>query len=287
MHFVTTYHAPYAEDFPGKHAYNAVMARGERVIAISRFVADEVARRHGVEAARIRVIPRGVDPAVFDPARVSFHRVGGLAEEWRVPLEHEVIMLPGRLTRWKGQAVLIEALARMQRRNTTVVLAGGDRRRRGYAPELVALAERLGVAERVRIVGDCDDMPTALALASVVVNASTEPEGFGRVIVEAQAMARPVIASGHGGAAETIEHGADRLACAAGRCRGAGRGARCGAGHGAAGACRVRRPGARGGRAAFYGAGDAGGDARGLCRVAGRWFRNGVELAPEWRPRCP
>ncbi len=207
-HFLTTYHAPYAEDFPGKREYNAVMARGERVIAISRFVAEEIARRHAVPPGRIRVIHRGVDPAVFDPARVSFHRIGRLAQAWRVPLEHEAIVLPARLTRWKGQAVLIEALARLPRQDATVVLVGADQGRRGYARELATLADRLGVADRVRMVGDCEDMPAALALASVVVNASTAPEGFGRVIVEAQAMARPVVASDHGGAAETIQHGA-------------------------------------------------------------------------------
>ena len=207
-HFVTTYHAPYAENFPGKHAYNAVMARGELVIAISRFVAEEVALRHAVQPERLRVIHRGVDPAVFDPARVSFHRIGRLAQAWRVPLEHEAVVLPARLTRWKGHAVLIEALAKLSRQDVTAVLVGAEQGRGGYGRELSALAERLGVADRVRMVGDCEDMPAALALASVVVNASTAPEGFGRVIVEAQAMARPVIASDHGGAAETIEHGA-------------------------------------------------------------------------------
>jgi glycosyltransferase involved in cell wall biosynthesis len=206
-HFVTTYHAPYAEDFVGKHEYNAVMARGERVIAISRFIAEEVALRHAVPPERVRVIHRGVDPAVFDPAGVSFHRIARLAQAWRVPLEHEAIVLPGRLTRWKGQSVLIEALARMTRQDVTAVLVGADQGRRGFARELGAQAERLGVGGRVRMVGDCEDMPAALALAAVVVNASTAPEGFGRVVVEAQAMARPVVAADHGGAAETVEHG--------------------------------------------------------------------------------
>jgi len=207
VHFVTTYHAPYGEGFWGKRAYNAVMAKGERVIAISHFLGAEVARRHGVGPDRIRVIHRGVDPALFDAAKVSFERIRKLARAWRLPDDHEAIVLPARLTRWKGQRVLIEALARMQHRQVTVVLVGADQGRLRYVGELSALAERLSVADRVRLAGHCDDMPAALALASVVVNASTEPEGFGRVIVEAQAMARPVIATDHGGAAETIEHG--------------------------------------------------------------------------------
>jgi glycosyltransferase involved in cell wall biosynthesis len=207
VRFVTTYHAPYKEDLPFKRRYNAVMARGQIVIAISHFIAGVIGSQHGVPAERIRVIPRGVDPDIFDPNRVSIDRIRKLAGAWRVPDGHPTIMLPGRLTRWKGQTVLIEALARMQNREACVVLVGSDQGRVKYSAELAALAERLGVAERVRLVGHCDDMPAALKLSDVVVNASTEPEGFGRVVIEAQAMARPVVGTDHGGAVETIEHG--------------------------------------------------------------------------------
>ncbi len=205
--FVTTFHAPYGEDLPFKRHYNAVMARGRLVIAISRFVAGLIEQRHGVPAARIRVVPRGVDPTIFDPAAVGRDRMVRLVRGWRLPDGQETIMLPGRLTRWKGQAVLIEALALMTHRQACVVLVGADQGRHKYAAELVALAERLGVAERVRLVGHCEDMPAALMLSDVVVNASTAPEGFGRVVIEAQAMGRPVVGTDHGGAAETIEHG--------------------------------------------------------------------------------
>ena len=93
-----------------------------------------------------------------------------------------------------------------RRRDVCCVLVGSDQGRHRYAAELAALAQKLGVASRVRLVGHCDDMPAAYAMATVVVNPSTDPEGFGRVVIEAQAMARPVVASDHGGAAETIEH---------------------------------------------------------------------------------
>ena len=204
--FVTTYHGVYNEDLPGKRRYNAVMARGERVIAISRYVADVLQARHGVDPARIRVIPRGVDPAVFDPTAVSAERVARLARAWRLPEGAPVVMLPARLTRWKGQAVLVEAMARLARRDAACVLVGGGDA--GFARELEARAHAAGVAERVRLAGHCDDMPAALLLADAVVSASTDPEGFGRAVIEAQAMARPVIATDHGGAAETVEHGA-------------------------------------------------------------------------------
>ena len=105
--FVTTYHGAYNEGVPGKRWYNSVMARGRLVIAISGFIAELIQARHGVPPARIRMIPRGVDPDIFDPARVNGDRVPRLARAWRVEDGQPIILLPGRLTRWKGQAVLI------------------------------------------------------------------------------------------------------------------------------------------------------------------------------------
>jgi glycosyltransferase involved in cell wall biosynthesis len=177
------------------------------VIAVSGFIAELIQARHGVPPARLRMIPRGVDPDIFDPARVNGDRVPRLARAWRVEDGQPIILLPGRLTRWKGQTVLIQALARMRNSEAVAVLAGSDQGRRGYAEELAALARRLGVEHRVRIVGNVDDMPAALKLCDVSVNASTDPEAFGRVVIEAQAMARPVIATDHGGAVETVIHG--------------------------------------------------------------------------------
>ena len=203
--FVTTYHGVYNEDLPGKRFYNSVMARGAVVIAASRFVAAHVAARHGVDPGRIRVIPRGVDPARFAPEAVSGARVARLAEEWRLPEGMPVAMLPGRLTGWKGQAVLVAALALLPR--VMGVLVGSDQGRHRYRARLLRLAARLGVSARLRLVGECADMPAALALAYVVVHASVRPEAFGRVVIEAQAMGRPVIAADLGGPAETVTDG--------------------------------------------------------------------------------
>ncbi len=205
-HFVTTYHGAYGEGLPFKRRYNAVMARGERVIAISRFVAAMILRQHRIDPSRIRVIPRGADTFVFDPDAVSPDRVQRLAEQWQLPEGRPVVMLPGRLTGWKGQTVLIEAMARMARKDAVGVLVGAAQGRKRYARKLQHMAAALGVD--VRLVGDCTDMPAAMLLADVVISASVRPEAFGRVVVEAQAMGRPVIASDHGGAAETVEHGA-------------------------------------------------------------------------------
>ncbi len=205
--FVTTYHGIYNENVPGKRRYNAVMASGDRVIAISGFVAALLAARHAVAPSRIRVIPRGVDPALFDPGRIAGPQAARLAAAWQVPEDAPVVMLPARLTRWKGASVLIDAIARLSRTDACCVLVGAAQGRERFVSRLQAQAQALGVAGRLRLAGHCDDMPAALALADVVVSASLEPEGFGRAVIEAQAMERLVIATDHGGAAETVEHG--------------------------------------------------------------------------------
>ncbi len=205
--FVTTWHGVYKENAPGKRRYNAVMARGERIIAISQFVAAKLKARHGVDPGRLRVIPRGVDTAMFDPAAVSGDRMARLANQWRLPDGASTIMLPARLTRWKGQSVMLEAMARLERQDVYLVLVGAEQGRARYRRELLARAETLGISNRVRLVGHCDDMPAALMLADIVVNPSVEPEPFGRTVIEAQAMGRPVVVSDAGGTAETVEHG--------------------------------------------------------------------------------
>jgi glycosyltransferase involved in cell wall biosynthesis len=206
-HFVTTYHGVYGEGFPLKRRYNAIMAKGEVVIAASRYVADLVRQRHKVDAERIRVIPRGVDPAVFNPDGVSPDRIARMAQTMRVPDGMLTVVIPGRLTAWKGQAVLLRAVARLARTDICCVLVGSDQGRTRYSKELERLIGLLGIADRVRMVGLVDDMPAALMLSDVVVHASVQPEAFGRVVIEAQAMGRAVIATDLGGPHETVRTG--------------------------------------------------------------------------------
>ena len=201
-HFVTTYHGAYNEGWPGKRLYNSVMARGERVIANSNFTAEHLRARHGTDPARLRVIPRGVDERRFDPAAVPPARVAALREAWNVPEGRPVVMLPARLTRWKGQTVLLDAMARLPGDALALLVGEGGLRR-----TLEARIGELGLGERVRLCGHADDMPAALLLADVVVHASTDPEAFGRTVIEAQAMTRPVIASDLGAPRETVEEG--------------------------------------------------------------------------------
>lgn len=204
--FVTTYHGTYNEGLPGKRLYNSVMARGDRVIAISRFIADHVRSRHGVGDDRLRIIPRGVDERIFDPARVAPERIAVLRAAWGVPEGRPVVMLPGRVTRWKGQGVLVEAMARLPG-DALALLVGDAGAKPAFRDELLARIAALGLNDRVRLVGHAQDVPAALLLADVVVHASTDAEAFGRTVIEAQAMARCVVASDLGGPTETVEHG--------------------------------------------------------------------------------
>jgi len=202
---VTTFHGNYGARNAAKRRYNSIMARGDRVIAISEFIGEQVRNRYGADPSKVRIIPRGVDIGLFDPAAVGAQRVIQLAEQWRLPDDARVVMLPGRLTRWKGHSVLIEAIARLQNRTVLrCIMVGGDQGRSAYVRELENQIARLGLQNVIQLAGDCRDMAAAFMLADVVVSTSVEAEAFGRVIVEAQAMGRPVIATDHGAARETV-----------------------------------------------------------------------------------
>ncbi|MEM8935146.1 MAG: glycosyltransferase family 4 protein [Pseudomonadota bacterium] len=217
---VTSYHGAYRARGPLKRWYNSSMARGDCVIANSRFIADIVRAEHGVGEDRIRVIPPGADLSVFDPKKVSPARVAKLVGSWRLPDDGSSaprdfrILFPGRPTRLKGHAVAIDAVAQFAARlgtghdlELTLVFCGGAQGRNRYADEMRAKVEEYGVSDMVHWVGECADMPAAYDWADLVLAPSTRPEGFGRVAVEAGAMCRPVVASAHGGALETVIDG--------------------------------------------------------------------------------
>ena len=205
--FITTFHGAYNFNNPLKRLYNSVMARGDRVIANSAFIDEHMARHYHPDPARVRVVPRGIDFERFDPERVDDGRMVRLAEHWRLPDGAPAVLLPGRLSRWKGHQVLIEALAQLDRPDVRCLLVGSDQGRHAYHRELQKQIKAHGLDDSVHIVDHCDDMPAAYMLADVVVSASLDPEAFGRVAVEAQAMGRPTIATDHGGARETMVDG--------------------------------------------------------------------------------
>ena len=205
--FITTCHAPYTiHNNEWKRRYNSIMAHGERVIAISEFVKHYLLENYKIDEQKIRLIPRGVDLNKFHPSRVTSERLIKLNHEWRVPDGARIILLPGRLTKWKGQDVLIEAMAKLKQNDVFAVLIGADQGRTEYRQSLETLIRDKNLESRVRVMDHCSDMPAAYALATIVCSTSIEPEGFGRIAIEAQAMGRMMIASNHGGSQETILH---------------------------------------------------------------------------------
>jgi len=203
--FLTTCHAPYnIRGSEWKRKYNSGIVKGDLVIANSEFVAHYLVDNYNAPVDKIRVIPRGIPMDKFNPATVSADRMLRLSQEWRIPEVATLVLLPGRLTRWKGQTVLIEAISKLKRKDIYCVLLGDDQGRTEYRAELEQLIHDLHLEDRVRIADHCDDMAVAYKMANIVVSASTEPEGFGRVAVEAQAMGIPTIATAIGGSKETV-----------------------------------------------------------------------------------
>ena len=204
-HFMTTCHAPYnINNSDWKKKYNSVMARGERVIAISHYVANYLRENYDVGEDRMRIIPRGIPMDKFHPKMLGAKKMVDLLKLWRIPEGAKIVLMPGRLTRWKGHHILIEAMSRVKDQDLYCVMIGSDQGRTEYRRKLEKLIIEKNLGARVRTIDHCDDMPAAYMMAHIVVSASIEPEGFGRVPVEAQAMGCPIIATDHGGARETV-----------------------------------------------------------------------------------
>lgn len=206
--FVTTYHGAYGETNALKRLYNSVMARGDIVIANSDYTARLIAERYDTPRERIIVIHRGIDEDAFDPARIDPQRVEALRGRWGVEPQMRVILQAARLTSWKGQRVLIDAAAALRAAGkldeAVVILAGDAQGRHDYVHALESQILQQGLQGKVRLVGHVDDMAAAYLAAHVTVSASTEPEAFGRTVIEAAAMGCPVIATNIGAPAETV-----------------------------------------------------------------------------------
>ena len=206
--FVTTYHGAYNERGPLKKLYNSVMARADRVIANSAYTARLIRARYGTKDERIAIIPRGVDLEDFDRQRISPERLDVLRARWDIPPGTRVILHPARLTRWKGQTTVVEALAHLRaERNQAafkLVFAGDAQGRDDYVANLERRVTEFDLSQHVVFAGHVDDMPAAYALARVTLVASIEAEAFGRTAVEAAALGSPVIATRIGAPQETV-----------------------------------------------------------------------------------
>ncbi|MHA1518398.1 MAG: glycosyltransferase [Alphaproteobacteria bacterium] len=206
--FVTTYHGSYSGRTPLKTFYSGVMARGDCVIANSRYTARLIALRHQVPQDRMRVIYRGIDLSAFAHDKIDPARLERLRMEWGVREGQPIVVHAARLTSWKGQPYVIEAARRIRAADklgdAVFVLAGDEQGRDAYRHRLEQQITEAGLEDRVRLVGHCEDIPAAFALGTIAVIASTSAETFGRTSIESQAAGCPVIITDVGAAPENV-----------------------------------------------------------------------------------
>jgi glycosyltransferase involved in cell wall biosynthesis len=202
--FMTTFHDIYPVKGAFSRRYYGIMTAGDRVIAVSDFVAEEIASTFKTDPERVRVVRRWIDPDEFDPVRVRGHRVVALAERWGISAGPKVVMMPGSVIRGRGHLLLLQALARMDRADFVVLFVGDLDPHGSYVKEILAMLRQTGLGERVRFGGETADLPAALTLADVVVMPATRPDPSGVVAAAAQAMGKPVIVTNHGALAESV-----------------------------------------------------------------------------------
>ena len=210
--FVTTYHGTYGTENFFKKKYNSIMLKGNAIIAISKFIKQHIQGEYGM-TKNIHVIPRGVNTNIFSPKQVSSARLINAAKKIRIDGNDKIILLPGRLTNWKGHKVALKAISRLRVKNFKLVFIGDLQGRVKYRNELINLATTLNVDNKVIFINHTRDLPSYLMLSDIVLSCSTKPEAFGRTVLEAQAMGKPVIAFNHGGSVELINDNENGTLC--------------------------------------------------------------------------
>lgn len=209
VHYMTTFHGTYGLGPHGiKKIYNQVMTFGERVIAISNHIKEHIIKNYGTDESKIRLIARCVNMDNFDVENTSAERMIKFLEDNQIPSDKPLITLIGRLTNWKGQKLLINALNKIKDLDFHCLLIGDDQGRTKYSDELHDMIEQFGMENRYTFIRHVTDVPAAMLVSDIVLSTSIEPEAFGRIAIEGQAMGRVVIASDIGGSKETVIDGA-------------------------------------------------------------------------------
>ena len=209
--FVTTFHGTYNYNSKLKKFYNSIMLRSKLTIAGSNFIFGHINDNYSeylTKHKKLRVIFRGINVDYFNSKNISILKQEKLKREWSIDPNKFIILMPGRLTYWKGQEKFIEALNILVEdynfTNFHAILLGSDQGRKVYSKKLFSLVERYSLSKKISFINHCGEMPLAYSLADVVVSASIEPEAFGRIAVESQSMGKPIIASNIGGSKETV-----------------------------------------------------------------------------------
>ena len=209
--FVTTFHGTYNFNSKLKKFYNSVMVRSDLIIAGSNFIFSHIKENYSKylnAKKKLLVIFRGINVDYFDPTTKLDSDEKKLLKKWQIEKDKKIVLLPGRLTGWKGQEVFIEAInfvnIELGYEAFYAVILGSDQGRDLYKKKLIRLTEQYRMTNQIKFIDHCRDMALAYKVSDIVVSASIEPEAFGRVAVEAQSMEKPIIASNIGGSNETI-----------------------------------------------------------------------------------
>ena len=209
--YVTTYHGTYSgnKNFL-KKSYNKVMTYGDKIISISKFIDDHIRHFFPEVKNKLVQINRGIDTKNFDLNSVSQIRKEKILSDLSIPERSHIILLPGRLSSWKGQIIGIDALDYVLKKNPhqniVMLLVGSENKKDRFTKRIKKRLEKLKLTERVIFCGNISDMATVYSISDIVLSTSIEPEAFGRISAEASSMTKPVIASNHGGSREIIEN---------------------------------------------------------------------------------
>jgi len=209
--FVTTFHGTYNFSGKLKKFYNSVMVRSDLIIAGSNFIFSHIKENYSeflTSQKKFLVIFRGINVDYFDPSTKLENEEKNLLQKWNINDEKKIILMPGRLTSWKGQELFIEAInlvkIELGYEAFHAVILGNDQGRDLYKKKLIRLTEQYRLTNQIKFIDHCEDMALAYKVSDIIVSASIEPEAFGRVAVEAQSMEKLIIASNIGGSNETI-----------------------------------------------------------------------------------
>ena len=205
--FVTTFHGTYNFQSKIKKYYNSIMLKSDHVIAGSEFILNHIHTNYNIKS-NTSVVKRGIDEKYFSIKNVSSDELSKLKNSLKVDDNKFIILLPGRLTYWKGQKLFIEAMnilnQQQQLKNVQSFIIGGHQGRVDFKNELIQMIQKYNLEDKISIAHGLNKMPVAYAMAKLVLSTSIEPEAFGRVSVEAQSMEKPVLASDIGGSLETV-----------------------------------------------------------------------------------
>ena len=209
--FVTTFHGTYNFSGKLKKFYNSVMVRSDLIIAGSNFIFSHIKKNYSellTLKKKFLVIFRGINVDYFDPSSKLEEDEKKLLTKWEINKEKKIILVPGRLTSWKGQEMLIEAInltkVELGYEAFHLVILGSHQGRDLYKKKLIRITEQYRLTNQIKFIDQCKDMALAYKVSDIVISPSIEPEAFGRVAVEAQSMEKLIIASNIGGSNETI-----------------------------------------------------------------------------------